>query len=106
MDFTKFMHDKGSPPPSYPSLNVGPNLCLTDSLVSRSHDTHCIEIETGAILALHSLHATALRQMDPHQNHLITKAHRAPQRGPIRFKVDMEVPLSFITSFGHGLQTC
>jgi hypothetical protein len=34
-------------------------LCLTDSLVLGRQNMHCFEMEAGAILALHSLTASA-----------------------------------------------
>ena len=40
------------------------NLCLTYSLVLRRQNTHCLEMEAGALRALHLLTATALCQMD------------------------------------------
>ena len=40
------------------------NLCLTDSLVLDIQNEHCLEIEAGAIIALHSFTATVLCQID------------------------------------------
>lgn len=75
---TQFMHDEVDQRQTLLAWVQSQNLYLTDLLVQKRHKGHCLDIDTSAMRAVHSLTTNALCQMD-HMNAASYPALRGSQ---------------------------